>query len=62
MVGFVLRSVEQDLETMWQVASHDNRKMAETLSRSTRRLNTADVTPAFNDDILLQCCDDERPA
>ena len=56
---FRFRSVEQDLETMWQVASQDNRKMAETLRHSTRKLNERDVSGMeFNDDILLQCSDD----
>ena len=32
------RRVEDDLETMWQLASKDNRQMKETLRRSLRKL------------------------
>ena len=34
----ISRRVEDDLETMWQLASKDNRQMKETLRRSLRKL------------------------
>ena len=37
---FFPRRVEDDLETMWQVASKDNRHMRDTLKKTIRKLQT----------------------
>jgi len=34
----MLRAVLDDLETMWQAASRDNRRMLETMRRNDRQL------------------------
>ena len=38
MFHIYFRQVEDDLETMWEVATADNRKMRETMRRSMRKL------------------------
>ena len=58
------RNVEDDLETMWQVASEDNRKLQETLRKTTRQLQQHEGLrhlrdAGFNDDLLLTCSDDD---
>lgn len=55
--------MEDDLETMWAVASEDNRKMKETLRKNTRKLAEHEGlrhVNDFNDDLLLACSDDEQ--
>ena len=60
--------MEDDLETMWQTASHDNRKLQATLRKTTRQLTQHEGLRhlrddgAFNDDLLLACSDDEQGA
>ena len=36
------RAVEDDLETMWQVASHDNQEMRATVRKTLRKLKQHD--------------------
>ena len=58
------RQVEDDLETMWQVASADNRRMKDTLKRSMRKLkdhtNIAHMIEVDGDEHLHVACDSDK--
>lgn len=44
--------MEDDLETMWQVASSDNRRMKDTMRRSIRKLKEhASINAILSSDI-----------
>ena len=57
------RCVEDDLETMWQVASHDNKEMKNTVRQNIRKLKTHEglrhIDDDAGDDMALSCTDDE---
>ncbi len=38
LLSCICRQVEDDLETMWQVATADNRRMQETMRKTVRKL------------------------